>query len=100
MIFKKDKIVFAVSPKKKALLDNMKIPEGYTGLKIETIVKELKMDASQTENYVKDFMEKYLARNSVDMSKVAIFKKSESIDGALSKSVINCMTDNGDLSNL
>ena len=46
MIFKKDKVVFAVSPKKKALLDGMKIPESYNGLKIETIVKELKMDAS------------------------------------------------------
>ena len=100
MIFKKDKIVFAVSPKKKALLDNMKIPDSYTGLKIETIVKELKMDPTQTENYVKDFMGKYLARNSTDFSKVAIFKKSEAIDGALSKSVINCMTDNGDLTKL
>ena len=66
MIFKKDKIVFAVSPKKKALLDNMKIPDSYNGLKIETVVKELKMDQSQIENYVKDFMGKYLARNSVD----------------------------------
>lgn len=96
MVFTKSRIVFAVSPKKKSLLDNMKIPEGYSGMKIETIVKELKMDANQTENYVKDFMSKYLARNSVDFNKVAIFKKNESIDGALSKSVINYLTESGD----
>ena len=45
-------------------------------------------------------MSKYLARNQVDFNKVAIFKKNESIDGALSKSVVNYLTESGDLSKL
>ena len=45
-------------------------------------------------------MGKYLAQNSVDSSKIAIFKKNESVDGPLSKSVINYITGSGDLGKL
>lgn len=44
VLITKKKIVFAVSSKKKALLEKMQVPDGYSGPSLEIILRDIKLD--------------------------------------------------------
>jgi nucleosome binding factor SPN SPT16 subunit len=71
VLFTRNKVVFAVSAKKKALLDDMKKPDDYGGPEVEIVQKD-----SKTEN-LGEFIDNLLTTNIKSGNNVAMFKKND-----------------------
>lgn len=82
VLFTRNKVVFAVSAKKKALLDQMKKPDDYSGPEVEIVQKD-----SKTDN-LGDFIDNLLTTNITSGNNVAMFKKIDEEDGDLTKMLI------------
>lgn len=82
VLFTRNKVVFAVSAKKKALLDQMKKPDDYSGPEVEIVQKD-----SKTDN-LGDFIDNLLTTNITSGNNVAMFKKVDEEDGDLTKMLI------------
>ena len=81
VLFTRNKVVFAVSAKKKALLDDMKKPDDYSGPEVEIVQKD-----SKTDN-LNEFIDNLLTTN-ITGNNVAMFKKNDEEDGDLTKMLI------------
>ena len=82
VLFTRQKVIFAVSAKKKALLDQMKKPDDYTGPQVEIVQKD-----SKTDN-LGELIDNLLTTNITDGNNVAMFKKIDEEDGDLTKILI------------
>lgn len=88
LLITKEKIVFAVSPKKKQLLEAMEIPMNYKGPQLEILVRDPKQDNTT------DVIEKLFAYIKARPAKVGVFLKDQE-DGDLTHQVLKAIDSKG-----